>query len=208
MKVFAVWLVLVLGLATGCAGDREDKGLSLRRIEPPTFLNGDLAALFGQKTFTARAELTSRGTTTIGDLTARNGSLFLRAGEVLALWDASQQKAFLFNEPLQAYAPMRSSTNEAVVLATEGGLPTKIQMAEGGRVTILTLTKIRPNVANTEDFGIPAGFKAYATADAMLAELDLRRRDLMSAKEKARAEKYGSARAVEDPSKVQPPPHY
>jgi hypothetical protein len=127
MKVFGVWLAVILGLAAGCAGDREDKGLAMRRIEPPTFLNGDLAALFGQKTFTARAELSSRGTTTIGDLTARNGSLFLRAGEVLALWDASQQKAFLLNDPLQAYAPMRQTTNETVVLATEAGLPTKIQ---------------------------------------------------------------------------------
>ncbi len=209
MKFFAVCIsIAAVALAAGCAKDREDQALVMRRSEPPTFLSAELAALFGQRNFSARAEVTSHGSTSIGDFSARNGSLAFKAGDMSALWDALTQKAYLFSEPLQAYAPMRAITNEIEVLAKEDGLPTRFEIAGSGRVVILNLSKIRPLAAGTDEFSIPSGFKAYETSESMLSELDLRRRDLIRARDQARAEKYGTSRAAEDPAKLQPPPRY
>lgn len=119
-------LCLFLGL-TGCAGDADREFTQqMSRItpsEPPTFINSDVAKLFGNANFSARVEV-QRGfagtrPAMVGELSGREGSLFFIADEqrtkrgfaggLSALWDRATQTAYLLNEPLQGYAPMRAT---------------------------------------------------------------------------------------------------
>jgi hypothetical protein len=84
----------------------------------------------------------------VGELSGRDGSLFFIADEqrskrgfsggLSALWDGPTQTAYLLNEPLQAYAPIRNSGTNGptqIVLAGEEDIGT-----EHCRKTILTRT--------------------------------------------------------------------
>ncbi len=136
--VVAAWAVLFAG---GCASDPDKEFAKemtrLTPVEAPTFLTGDLAGLFGSANFSARAEV-QRGLPgtrppMVGDLLGREGSLFFiadeqrgkrgLAGGLSVLWHGPTQTAYLLNEPLQGFAPLRhSATNgpmEAVVMGEE-----------------------------------------------------------------------------------------
>jgi hypothetical protein len=98
-------------------------------------LTGDVAQLFGSATFTARAEIQNGvpGTrpATVGELSGRNGSLFFIADEqrtkrgisggLSVLWDAPSQTAYLLNEPLQAFAPLRNSGTNGPMEVVQAG---------------------------------------------------------------------------------------
>jgi hypothetical protein len=133
-SVLAVALVL-----SGCASDPDrELGKEMARltpIEPPTFLNGDVAQLFGNATFSARAEIQNGvpGTRppSVGELSGRDGSLFFIADEQRAkrgisgglsvLWDAPSRTAYLLNEPLQAFAPLRNSATNGPMEVVQSG---------------------------------------------------------------------------------------
>ncbi len=131
--------VLAVGLlfAGGCVSEEKEFGESIVRlapVEPPTFLNAELAGLFGAANFSARIEA-QRGfagarPAMAGELSGSNGSLFFIsdeqrgkrgvAGGLSALWNGPSKTAYLLNEPLQAYAPIRSSNTNALLEAADG----------------------------------------------------------------------------------------
>jgi hypothetical protein len=140
MKMFRLFwtFVLAVGLA-GCAGDGDKDYRAplthLTPVEPPSFINADVAGLFGTANFSARVEM-QRGfpgarPAMIGELSGRDGSLFFIADEqrsnrgfsggLSALWDAPTQTAYFLNEPLQGYAPMRPATTNGPVEITPTG---------------------------------------------------------------------------------------
>ena len=139
MKKFHLALALLTFVFGGCAGN-PDKQFSkdittITPIEPPTFLNPDVAGLFGKANFSARVEV-QKGTAgtrlpQVGQLFGRDGSLFFMADEprgkrgistgLSALWDGGTQTAYLLNDPLQGYAPIRnSSTNGPLEIVAAG----------------------------------------------------------------------------------------
>jgi hypothetical protein len=139
MKKVHLALALFALVFAGCAGnpDRQfSKDLtSITPIEPPTFLNPDVAGLFGQANFSARVEVQKGVAGThvplAGQLFGRDGSLFFTADEprakhgistgVSALWDGATQTAYLLNDPLQGYAPIRNaSTNGPLEIVPAG----------------------------------------------------------------------------------------
>lgn len=130
---------LVVALVAGCANDPDrELGREMGRItpvEPPPFLNADVAQLFGQANFSARVEV-QKGfpgsqPPMVGELSGRDGNLFFIAdqqrsnrgfsGGLSALWDAPTQTAYLLNEPLQAYAPIRHSGTNGPTEITQAG---------------------------------------------------------------------------------------
>jgi hypothetical protein len=135
LSVGVLALVLV-----GCTSLDEGIGDEMARltpVEPPTFIIGDIAEQFGNANFTARLEVQKGvpGTRApiFGDFFGREGSLFFISDEqrgkrgisggLSAFWDARTKTAYLLNDPLQAYAPMKAMwTNgpaEAVALGEE-----------------------------------------------------------------------------------------
>jgi hypothetical protein len=134
-----VFLAAIAMVFAGCATDPDKEvGREITRmtpVEPPTFLNADVAGLFGKSDFSARVEV-QKGypgsrPPMVGELSGHNGSLFFIADEqrgkrgfsggLSALWDGATQTAYLLNEPLQAYAPMRNSaTNGPLDVAIAG----------------------------------------------------------------------------------------
>jgi hypothetical protein len=152
-KLWFVFAAIVLGFA-GCAGNPEkDIARDIPRMpqaEPPAFLNPDVAGLFGKADFSARVEIQKGIPGThppmLGDLFGHDGSLFFIsdgqrskrgvAGGLSVLWDGPTQTAYLLNEPLQAYAPIRNNNTNGpaeVVAAGEEELG-----AEHCRKSILT----------------------------------------------------------------------
>jgi hypothetical protein len=137
-----LWILVFVGLGIfggGCASDPDKEfGKELMRIvpaEPPTFLTAEVASLFGAANFSARVEvqkgLPGSGPAMLGELSGRNGSLFFvadhqrgkrgLAGGLSALWHAPSQTAYLFNEPLLGYAPIRHSGTNGPVEVTQVG---------------------------------------------------------------------------------------
>src|SRR5690242_10233660 len=115
------FLAAIAMMFAGCATDPDKEvGREITRmtpVEPPTFLNADVAGLFGKANFSARVEV-QKGypgsrPPMVGELSGRDGGLFFIADEqrgkrgfsggLSALWDGSTQTAYLLNEPLQAY---------------------------------------------------------------------------------------------------------
>jgi hypothetical protein len=140
MKLFSALIaaLVVVGLA-GCASDSDkDFPREVTRIAPteaPTFLNADVAGLFGKANFTARVEV-QKGfpgshPPMMGELSGRDGNLFFMsdsqrtkrgyAGGLSVLWDGATQTAYLLNDPLQAYAPIRASVTNGPVEVTVAG---------------------------------------------------------------------------------------
>jgi hypothetical protein len=112
----------LLFLAIGCASEEKEFDTSvarLRPVEPPTFFNGEIASLFGAANFVARLDI-QRGMQPpmIGELYGGGGSLFFMADEqrdkrgmnggLSVLWHAPTKTAYLLNDPLQGYAPIRN----------------------------------------------------------------------------------------------------
>jgi hypothetical protein len=154
MKVIQVLLAAFVVVLSGCASDPENEaGKETTRylpIEPPTFLNSDVAGLFGKANFSARVEVqkgfAGARPPILGELSGRDGSLFFIADEqrskrgfsggLSALWDGPTQTAYLLNEPLQAYAPIRNlATNGPLEVVAAGEEDVG---AEHCRKTILT----------------------------------------------------------------------
>jgi hypothetical protein len=120
-------LITAALFAQGCASDPDrqfrESMLSLPAIEPPAFMTADVAALFGTANFSARVEarkgIAGTHPPMFGELSGSGGSLLFVSEEkrarremavgLSALWHAPSQTAYLLNEPLQAYAPMRNS---------------------------------------------------------------------------------------------------
>jgi hypothetical protein len=134
MNRFGCFVAAVaLALVGGCASDVErefgQEMVRLEPIEPPTFLNAEVASLFGSASFSARVEvqkgLAGSRPPVLGELSGRDGSLFFMAdqqrgrggltGGLSALWDGATQTAYLLNEPLQGYAPIRNSGSNGPV---------------------------------------------------------------------------------------------
>ena len=139
MKKFHLALAVLALVFGGCAGN-PDKQFSkdlttITPIEPPTFLNPDVAGLFGKANFSARVEVQKGVAGTrlplAGQLFGRDGNLFFTADEprgkrgistgLSALWDGATQTAYLLNDPLQGYAPIRNtSTNGPLEIVAAG----------------------------------------------------------------------------------------
>lgn len=134
-----LWLTITIALAAGCAGDPDAKFarelMKMRAMEPPTFLTGDLALLYGTANFSARAELQRAPSGSRpplrGELSGLNGKLFFiadeqrlargMAGGLSAFWDGPAQTGYLLNEPLQGYAPIQAAnTNSPLEIAVIG----------------------------------------------------------------------------------------
>lgn len=137
-----LWIFVFSGCLVfwgGCASD-PDKAFAremmrIQPVEPPTFLTAELASLFGAANFTARVEvhkgMPSARPPMVGELSGRNGSLFFIADEqrgkrgmsggLSALWDGPSQTAYLLNEPLQGYAPIRNSGTNAPLEVAQAG---------------------------------------------------------------------------------------
>jgi hypothetical protein len=126
MRIWRIWAGAVACVLAGCTSVDKEFGEEIAKltpVEPPTFINGDLAEQFGNATFTARVEVHKGipGTRPpiVGDFFGRNGSLYFVSDEqrgakagisggLSALWDAPTKTAYLLNDPLQAYAPMKN----------------------------------------------------------------------------------------------------
>jgi len=245
MKI-RVFLAAVTVMFAGCAMDPDkETGRDLARmtpVEPPTFLNADVAELFGKANFSARVEV-QKGfpgsrPPILGDLSGRDGSLFFIADEqrgrrgisggLSALWDGSTQTVYLLNEPLQGYAPMRSSITNGpleedvgaehcrkTILSRRMGndlvpalvvwrgiaqqdLPLKIQSTNTPTAATLTLSRIRFQAPPAELFTLPNGFKKYDSTDAMIAELTRRKTEALAARSKMRRERFGTPATTEE----------
>lgn len=151
MKFWGLFLAAV-AFCSGCAsGDKElDAVTRITPAEPPSFLNADVAGLFGKANFTARVSIQKGVPGTrpplVGELSGRNGNLFFiadeerRKGETVGglsvLWHAPTTTAYLLDEALQGYAPIRSvSTNgplEVTVIGEEnvGGAPARLSVLQ------------------------------------------------------------------------------
>jgi hypothetical protein len=131
MKNLQLALALFAAVLTGCAGN-PDKKLTqdISRItpaEPPAFLNAEVADLFGKANFSARVEvqkgIPGSRPPLLGELYGRDGNLFFVSDEqrakgslstgLSALYDSKTRTAYLLNEPLQGYAPIRDSGTNA-----------------------------------------------------------------------------------------------
>jgi hypothetical protein len=149
MKVFHVFGAAILLTLAGCASAEKKLSQEVSQItpaEPPAFMNADVAGLFGKAEFSARVEVQKGvpGTRApmVGELYGRNGSLFFMeergrkaVGGLSVLWDAPTQTAYLLDEPLQGYAPIRNASTNGpleVVMAGEENVG-----AEPARKTVL-----------------------------------------------------------------------
>lgn len=151
MKLWKSWMGAALFLlAMGCASEDKEFDQSvarLRPVEPPTYFNGEIASLFGTANFTARLEV-QRGMQApmAGELYGRDGSLFFMADEqrdkrgmsggLSVLWHAPTKTAYLLNDPLQAYAPIRIPNTNNVTEAK--GVGEEIINGERCRKSIIT----------------------------------------------------------------------
>lgn len=139
MRFWRFWTgALAVILAAACVNTEKEFGDELQRVtppQPPMFLNSDVANLFGSANFIARVEV-HRGIPgtrppTVGELSGRNGSLFFIsdeqratrgiAGGMSVLWDSPTKTAFLLNEPLQGYAPIRNASTNGPGEVVEAG---------------------------------------------------------------------------------------
>jgi len=129
-QTFALSLLLVAALATGCAHSSRDAAFGVAAgqpppSQPPVFLSGPMALLFTNVSgFRARVVLEEGvpGTqATTGELIGRGGNLLflptvdkaalkrsLAAGSAFS-WDVSAHRGCIISGPMQAYAPITSS---------------------------------------------------------------------------------------------------
>ncbi len=143
-------LLLVAGLVTGCAHNRRDMaGATEVRPAPlpPLFLNGPMALLLTNTAgFRAHVILESgvppqAFELTAGELMGRGSKLLfapaargkgkkpVSAADTAFIWDVIENRGWVLNDPLQAYAPVSSSrqfTNVATATAPTGATPEKI----------------------------------------------------------------------------------
>jgi hypothetical protein len=147
---FGPLLLLVAGLATGCASKNKDRtGVTDVRPAPlpPLFLNGPMALLLTNTDgFRANVILESGAPPqafqlAAGELMGRGGKLLfapapagkgkkqVRAEDSAFIWDVIENRGWVLNDPLQAYAPVSSSrqfTNVAAAATPNGAAPEKI----------------------------------------------------------------------------------
>lgn len=139
MKILQLALALCAAVLSGCAGNSDKRFTheisGITPAEPPAFLNAEVTDLFGKANFSARVEVQKgmRGSRPpmIGQLFGRDGNLFFisedeRTKGVLAtglsaLYDAQTRTAYLLNEPLQGYAPIRNTTTNAALEVVAAG---------------------------------------------------------------------------------------
>lgn len=135
MKVFQVFGAIILLALAACTSAEKQLTQEISQItpaQPPAFLNADVAGLFGKADFSARVEVQKGVPGTrppmVGELSGRNGSLFFiedhgkkTPGGLSVLWDAPTQTAYLLDEPLQGYAPIRNAiTNGPLEVVVAG----------------------------------------------------------------------------------------
>jgi hypothetical protein len=137
MKTIRFFVGIIAIAFAGCTSPEKEFTQDVSRItpaDPPAFLNPDVAGLFGKANFSARVEVQKglHGTRApmLGQLFGRDGSLFFIADQpdkanvasgLSALWDGPTQTAYLLNEPLQGYAPIRNAaTNGSVEIVAAG----------------------------------------------------------------------------------------
>lgn len=249
LKFFVAGVALVF--ATGCANVDKEFGEEIAKltpVEPPTFINGEIAEQFGAANFTARVEVHKGipGTRPpiVGDFFGRNGSLFFAsdeqkgkspmAGGLSAFWDAQSKTAYLLNEPLQAYAPMKNSVPTGPAEARPAGeemlngercrktviyhamgtnavltlivwrsvalqdFPIRIQSTNNAQSLTLNFTRVKFQAPPADLFTLPNGFKSFDSTDAMMSELVRRRTEAMDARSRARLERYGTGKSVDE----------
>ena len=147
-------LVLAVALATGCSHTkRQSRGASIEVQPaplPPLFLNGPMALLLTNTGgFRAHVVLNNGASTQARPLAA--GELMCRGSKLLFapapagksknerkkaggadsafIWDVRENRGWVINDPLQAYAPVSSSrefTNVATAVTQPGTAPEKI----------------------------------------------------------------------------------
>ena len=145
-------LLLFVGLAPGCAHTPKNEGRAgateVRPAPlPPLFLNGPMALLLTntdgfrahvvlesgaapQAFQLAEGELMGRGSKLLfAPAPAGKASKQVRSEDSAFIWDVIENRGWVLNDPLQAYAPVSSSrqfTNVATAATLNGAAPEKI----------------------------------------------------------------------------------
>jgi len=238
---FSFGLLLIAALAAGCASsstkaDRSGGFQVMPTPMTPLFLNGPMALLL-TNAGGFRAHVVFEGATASQSTRPSAGELMVRGSKLLFapeaikvpkkqphpeesafVWDVSENRGYVLNEPMQAYAPISSAreftnitagavsnsaspekiaghsceASEVTVTASDGlatvfrvwratdlkGLPLRIQCPSGGVPLTLTLSKVRFEAIPNDLFLPPNGFTRYASAEAMMTEMALRRVNL------------------------------
>ena len=174
-------LLLVAALAAGCASsdtkrDRAGGFQVMSAPMTPLFLNGPMALLLtNAEGFRARVVLEGAGIsqaspTTAGELMVRGSKLLFAPEPVKVgkkqphpedsafIWDVNENRGYVLNEPLQAYAPISSSrqfTNVTVGPASNNASPEKVSghLCQATEVTV------------TASDGVATGFQVWRAAD-------------------------------------------
>jgi len=178
---FGPLLLLLAGLATGCAHSRRDReraaAAEVRPAPlPPLFLNGPMALLLTNTTgFRAHVILESGVPPQAieladGELMGRGSKLLfapaprgknkkpMSAADSAFIWYVTENRGWVLNDPLQAYAPVSSSrqfTNFATATTPSGAAPEKISghSCQAEQVTV------------TAADGTPTVFQVWRAAD-------------------------------------------
>ena len=152
VRHWGLGLLLIAALAAGCAhsstkGNRGGSFEVMPTPATPLFLNGPMALLLtNAEGFRARALLESPASSAAGSRLA--GELIIRGSKLLFapepvkvakkqprpedaafVWDVNDNRGYVLNEPLQAYAPISSSrqyTNVTIGAALNSGAPEKV----------------------------------------------------------------------------------
>jgi len=170
----------VVLLTNGCAHSRKDAELDLVSTgvaRPPLFLVGPAALLLTNAGgYIAAIHVQSdsvmgKPEVTTGELLARGSKLFFvphtsghqrpGSGGLSFIWDAAERKGYVLDEPMQAYAPISSSTRftNISVLSSENLATVKIAGSLCRRATA---------TASTAD-GSVASFQICQSAESGLA---------------------------------------
>jgi len=152
IRLLGAPLLLLAVLAAGCShtpkyGDRAGAFEALPAPLPPLFLNGPMALLLTNLDgFRAHVVLESGASsqaaqTVAGELMGRRSKLLfapapsgaakkqVRVEDSAFIWDVTENRGFVLNDPLQGYAPVSSSrqfTNVAPAAALDNSTPERI----------------------------------------------------------------------------------
>jgi hypothetical protein len=147
LRALGLWsagvaVLLIAALGTGCARSGKHKEeeppapvTGIPAPKPPTFLNGAMAVLltnldgFRARVVLERPAVANESEIVSGELMGRAGKLlfapepsaqhdkYSRAEDFSYIWDVDESRGFLLSGPLQAYAPISSSTRFTNIVA-------------------------------------------------------------------------------------------
>ena len=152
IRYFGPGLLLLAALAAGCASSstKADRAGAFQVMPTPAiplFLNGPMALLLTNADgFRARVVFESAAPsgltqTTAGEIMVRGSKLLFtpapssvakqqpRSEDTAFIWDVNENRGYLLNDPLQAYAPISSSrqfTNVTAGAALNNASPEKV----------------------------------------------------------------------------------